>query len=213
MVKVSVVIDVFRSFTTASYVLEQQPATYMLAVKQSVISELASKYINPLVIGKPEKGMEDYNYHIPNSPTRVLDCKISHRDIIHRTEAGAKGILSAQGADIVLAAGFVNASATVKFIKTLTNPEVSIIPMGYEGTTPSLEDDACAEYIAALINNIKMELTPYFSKIKEGPGQYFFSKDQWQYPSADFERCLEIDRFNFAIQALVKSEHAILTPC
>lgn len=211
--KVTVVIDVFRAFTTASYILEQHPATYTLAVKQTVISELASQYINPLVIGKPEKGMEDHIYHIPNSPTRVLEVKVSDRDIIHRTEAGAKGILLAQEADIVLAAGFVNADATVKFIKTLTNPEVSVIPMGHEGTTPSLEDNVCAEYITALINDKKMELTPYFSKIKEGPGQYFFSQDQWQYPSGDFERCLEIDRFNFAIQAFVKSDHAILMRC
>lgn len=211
--KVTVVIDVFRAFTTASYVLEQSPASYKLAVKQDVVSQLVLKHLNPLVIGKPEKGMDGQMYHIPNSPTRVLDVEISNRDVIHRTEAGAKGVLSAQKADIVLAAGFVNAAATVNHIKTLNNPKVTILPMGHEGNFSSLEDELCAKYIGALLENATVELTPYLSELKEGPGRYFFLDDQWQYPSADFERCLEIDRFNFAIQAIVKSDYAILRRC
>ena len=79
--KVVVIIDVFRAFTTAAYVLEHNPASYTLAVKQLVISELAAKHINPLVIGKPEKGMEGHIYHIPNSPTRLLEVDIRGRDL------------------------------------------------------------------------------------------------------------------------------------
>lgn len=210
---VTVVIDVFRAFTTAAYVLEQQPAAYLLAVKQTVISRLASKFINPLIIGKLEKGFDENLYHIPNSPTRVLDVKISGREVIHRTEAGAKGVLLAQNAEIVLAAGFVNAAATVRYIQTLTNPTVTIIPMGHEGVTPSLEDDLCAKYIEGLMGGTTLALTPYLSELKEGSGRYFFSEDQWQYPIEDFERCLEIDRFDFAIQALPETDYAILTRC
>lgn len=211
--KIIIVIDVFRAFTTASYVLERRPSSYMIAQKQTVISQLASKHINPLVIGKPEKEMDGRIYHIPNSPTRVLDVEISGRDVVHRTEAGAKGILLAHDADIILVAGFVNAAATARYIKTLTNPKVTIMPMGHEGTTPSLEDDICAKYIEALIGGKTLQLTPYMPELKEGPGKYFFSEDQWQYPSTDFEHCIEVDRFDFAIQAIVKGDYAILTLC
>jgi 2-phosphosulfolactate phosphatase len=212
--KVTVVIDVFRAFTTAAYVLDKRPASYMLAVKQSVISNLAKKHINPLVIGKPEKGMEGDMYTIPNSPTRVLEVKVLDRDVIHRTEAGAKGVLQACEADMILAASFVNAAATAKYIKTLKDPQVTIMPMGHEGVTPSLEDTVCAEYIQAVTSGKKMNLAPYIPQFKEGPGKYFFSKDQWQYPSEDFDRCLEVDRFDFAIQAiLVKDTYAILKRC
>lgn len=211
--KVVVVIDVFRAFTTASYALEHDPASYTLAVKQSVISELAVKCINPLVIGKPEKGMEGHIYQIPNSPTRLFDVNIHGRDIFHRTEAGARGILDAYEADLILAASFVNAMATANYIKALENPQVTVIPMGHEGITPSLEDDVCSVYIQALIKGEKIDLAPYIPQLKDGPGKYFFSDDQWQYPSTDFDRCLEIDRFNFAIQATVKGDYAILTRC
>lgn len=211
--KVVVIIDVFRAFTTASYVLEQNPASYMLAVKQSVLSQLAAERINPLVIGKPEKGLEGRMYHIPNSPTRLLGVDILGRDVLHRTEAGARGVLEAHQADLLLAASFVNATATANYIQTIQDPQLTLIPMGHEGIKPSLEDDVCAQYIQALIEGKKMDLTPYILPLKEGPGQYFFLEDQQQYPSADFDRCLEVDRFDFAIRATVQGDYALLTRC
>ncbi|MBP7074716.1 MAG: 2-phosphosulfolactate phosphatase [Rhabdochlamydiaceae bacterium] len=211
--KVVVVIDVFRAFTTASYVLDRQPLTYMLALRQTVVDELATRHMHSLVIGKPEKGTNSHIYHIPNSPTRVLEAEVKDRNIIHRTEAGAKGILQAQEATIILAASFVNASATVRYIKALKDYDVTIVPMGHEGSTPSLEDDICSDYITALINNQKRDLAHYIPQLKEGSGKYFFSTDQWQYPHEDFDRCLEVDRFNFAIQATIHENYAVLKKC
>lgn len=209
--KVTIVIDVFRAFTTASYILDGKPAAYMLTEKQSVVSQLAAKHINPLIIGKPEKGLDGRIYHIPNSPTRLLELEIANRDIIHRTAAGAKGILFAKDADVILAAGFINAAATANYVKGLTNAEVTILPMGHEGETPSQEDDLCAKYIEALINEKTIEIDTL--GLREGPGSYFFSEDQWQYPQEDFQRCIEIDRFNFVIQASIHDGYAILTRC
>jgi hypothetical protein len=143
---VTVVIDVFRAFTTASYILEFNPATYIITTKTDVISQLARELPNILVIGKPEKGA-DFTYDIPNSPTRVQGVNVTGLNVLHRTEAGAKGILLAWDADIILAAGFVNAKATAQYIRTLINPKVKIVPMGHESTTPSLEDDVGAQYI------------------------------------------------------------------
>jgi len=209
---VAIIIDAFRAFATASYVLEHYPKTYMLATKSSVISKLASNLKNTLLIGKPEKG-SNLIYNIPNSPTRVQEIKIRDKNILHRTEAGAKGILLAKDSDIILATGFVNADATVKYIKTLTKPKITIVPMGHEGITPSLEDDICAKYIESLINEKKIKLTPFLKDLKKGPGKYFFSKDQWQYPQEDFDRCLKTNSFNFAIKAVVHNDYAILKRC
>jgi len=211
-IHVVVVIDVFRAFTTAAYVLERHPATYMLTTKSTVISRLAKKFKDPLLIGKSEKGA-NLTYDIPNSPTRLGDVKVMGRNVLHRTEAGAKGVFLAGNADIILVASLVNAEATVKYIKSLSNAKVTIWPMGHEGTIPSLEDDICAKYIKALINGKKINLAKFVLELKEGPGKYFFGKDQWQYPYQDFDRCLEIGRFNFAIKAVVIDDYAILTRC
>jgi 2-phosphosulfolactate phosphatase len=209
-VTVTVVIDVFRAFTTACYILQNNPATYILTNKSTVISQLASQFQAPLLIGKPEISAS-IGYNIPNSPTRVQEINITGQNVLHRTEAGAKGILDAKGADLILAAGLVNADATVLYIKKLINPVVNIAPMGHEGTTPSLEDDICAQYIKARLQGQMINLEQYYIPLREGPGRYFFSHDQWQYPRQDFECCLNLERFNFAIQAEVQGDYAILT--
>lgn len=212
-INITVVIDVFRAFTTASYVLARSPANYFLATKQEVILQLASRNNAHVVIGKNEKGTENQIYDIPNSPTRVLDVAIFNHNILHRTNGGANGILNAQNTDLILAAGFVNASATVNFIKKQSLSTINIIPMGHEGKIPSLEDDLCAKYIGKKLMGEHFDITPYISALKEGPGKYFFSEDQWQYPRSDFERCLEIDRYNFAIKAKTQDNYAVLTAC
>ena len=216
-IRVTVVIDAFRAFSTASYVLEKNPASYRVATKSSVITRLAMDSINPLLIGKPEKGFDHVAYHIPNSPTRVLGVKVTGCDVLHRTDAGIKGILQAHDADIILAAGFVNAEATVQYINTKIKekgtPKITITPMGHQGENPSLEDDVCAKYIKRLLKEKEWDINPYMNEIRQGPGSYFFSQDQWQYPSEDVSRCLEIGRFNFAIQAILKDDYAILSRC
>lgn len=210
--KVIVVIDAFRAFATACYVLKHQPKRYAIANNCTVISRLALDLSDPFLIGKPEKGSA-LNYDIPNSPTRVQDVLSEGRYVLHRTEAGAKGILQCTNADIILAAAFVNAEATVQFLLTLTKPNISIVPMGHEGNSPTLEDDVCAMYIEALLSDKKINLGSYLPELRKGPGRYFFSDDQWQYPQEDFNICLQTDSFNFAIHAEVRDDYAILRCC
>lgn len=216
-IRVTVVIDAFRAFTTAAYVLENNPASYRVATNSSVISRLAKGTINPLLIGKSEKEFDHVVYHIPNSPTRVLEVGIAGRNVLHRSDAGAKGILQAKDADIILAAGFVNAESTVHFINNTIRkkgvPKITINPMGYLGETPSLEDEICAKYIECLLKEEQFDIKPYLDQLRQGSGSYFFSQDQKQYPVEDFTRCLEMSRFNFAIQAILKDDYAILARC
>lgn len=209
-----IVIDVFRAFTTAAYILARSPAHYILATQSSVIARLIPNYINPLLIGKPEK-QANLSYHIPNSPTRTMDVEIRHKTILHRTEAGAKGILQAlkEQSKIVLAASLVNAAATVRYIKMHNIGHIDILPMGHEAVTPSLEDDICAHYIHAMIKGRSMSMQAFIPSIKEEAGRYFFSDDQWQYPREDFVRCLELNQFNFAIQATGQQDYAVLVRC
>lgn len=208
----TIVIDVFRAFTTACYVLERSPANYILATKSDVISKLSLKYKNCLLIGKPEINAT-LIYDIPNSPTRTKEVEIKNKTILHRTEAGAKGILNSlkNQSSVVLAAGFVNAHATVNYIKLHGFSHITLLPMGHEATTPSMEDEVCAQYIQTLIENKSMPLELSLAAIKKGVGQYFFTNDQWQYPQEDLKHCLKLKRFNFAIQATLEDDYAFLT--
>lgn len=209
-----IVIDVFRAFTTACYVLACSPAHYILANQSQVIAKLAAIYPHVLLIGKPEKNVH-LTYDIPNSPTRTQEVDITHKTVLHRTEAGAKGVLQAlkQPSNIVLAAGLVNADATVNYLKQLKIKNIAILPMGHEATTPSLEDDICADYIRACLRGEQFHLASFLPAIREGAGRYFFGDDQWQYPREDFARCLSVNHFDFAIQATAQEDYAVLTRC
>lgn len=207
-----VIIDVFRAFTTAGYVLNKAPSEYILAKDSEVLSLLKNDTQEPLLIGKYEVGA-DLKYDIPNSPTRVDEGKISNRQVLHRTEAGARGVLQASEADVILCAGFCNAQASVDFIKKYDNPRVVFCPMGHEATTPTLEDHTCALYLQTLLQGVKLDLSPFDEAHQKGSGKYFFSEDQWQYPREDFQKCLEVDRFDFAIRASLKENYALLTRC
>lgn len=207
--EITIVIDVFRAFTTAAYVLEQGPEVYYLTNQCSVIARLAKNYFHSIRIGKPEKD-SDLSYTIPNSPTRVIEEKIKGAPVLHRTAAGGSGVLFLKEGTAIFAASFVNADATVIYVKKLNPSRITAIPMGYEGNIPSLEDNLCADYINALIKGEKFSITPYISELKEGPGKYFFGEDQKQYPKEDFDRCLELKRFNFAIIVEVKGDYAML---
>ncbi len=208
--RVTIVIDAFRAFTTACYVLERHPTAYLITPKCTTISRLTSSYPGALLIGKPEVGF-DTIYHIPNSPTRVKETPVTERTVLHRTEAGAKGIMLAETSDLILATAFVNVEATARYLSKITNPKIIIVPMGHEGQTPSLEDNLCAEYLESLLQGGKSNLDDFLPALRTGSGRYFFSEDQWQYPREDFERCLKVGGFNFAIRAVVQGDYASLS--
>lgn len=204
---VAVVIDAFRAFATAAYILHQRPREYLLTSTSASAARLAGADSDALLVGKPEIGAR-VAYDIPNSPTRVVETWIAGRRVVHRTEAGARGVLAADG--IVLVAGFVNARATAAWLRR-TRAHVRLWPMRHEAASPTLEDDLCAACIESLLIGRTFDLSPHRQALRNGPGRYFFGEDQWQYPREDFERCLKLDRFGFAIQAEVRGDHARLS--
>lgn len=190
-----VVIDTFRAATTACHVLAGRPRDYFLVADSAAAARLAATAAHPLLIGKPEIGAT-LTFDLPNSPSRVAALDLAGRTVIHRTTAGAGGVLAADAADVLLA-GFVNVGSTARIV---VGRPVRVLPMGHEGVTPTLEDDLTAACIEARLRGEPFDLAPHLDGLREGPGRYFFEEDQAQYPRADFDLCLAIDSFDFAIR-------------
>ena len=93
---VTVVIDAFRAVATAAYILHQRHREYLLTSTSASARRLAAADSDALLVGKPEIGAW-VAYNIPNSPTRVVETRIAGRHVVHRTEAGARGVLAADG--------------------------------------------------------------------------------------------------------------------
>lgn len=206
-----VVVDAFRAFATACVVLNKSPADYFLVSDSVTASRLASRHPNRILIGKPEIGAS-LAYDLPNSPSRAAMVDLSGRTIIHRTTAGAGGVLLAARSSCVLAAGFGNVRATARHARHLRPCSVTIVAIGHEGRTPAIEDGLCSECIAAAIRDEEFDLSPYKSALREGPGRYLVGGPSDEYPEADFAMCLDVDRYDFAIRATLHSGYASLVP-
>lgn len=204
-----VIIDAFRAFATACSILDQQPLTYFLTDQCQVVHSLKKDLTNSILVGKPEIG-SSVCYHIPNSPTRAREMNLAHLPIIHRTAAGGLGARSYPKADVVLATSFVNAKATAETIAKIKPAVLQIIPLGHEGKTATLEDDLCSLYLKSLLAGKPFDITPFIQELKEGPGNIFFGEDQEQYPEKDFDQCIAIDSFPFAIFVENRGDFAIL---
>ncbi|MBK8695778.1 MAG: 2-phosphosulfolactate phosphatase [Deltaproteobacteria bacterium] len=206
------IIDAFRAFATACYVLDRRPADYLVTTSSAVAARLAREVAAPLLVGKAEIGA-DFAYEIPNSPTRTLEVTVAGRTVIHRTQAGAMGVVQAVETELVLAASLVNAAATARYLWRFPDSAITLVPMGHEAITPSLEDDLCRRAIASHLQGRPFDLAPFIPALRDGSGRYFFGDDQRQYPREDFERCIACDRFDFAIRAERHGDYARLVRC
>jgi 2-phosphosulfolactate phosphatase len=80
--------------------------------------------------------------------------------------------------------------------------------MGYSCQYPTDEDTLLAVYIKNELEGIPNDFKSMVEEIRNGDGARFFApeKQEWA-PSADFELCLSINRFNFVLK--VENENGI----
>ncbi len=206
----TVIIDVFRAVATACHVLERHPCEYLFVESSQAATRLLQAARDPILIGKPELGA-DLCYDIPNSPTRARGLHIAGRTVLHRTGAGAQGILVARQAEDVVIGSFVNADAIVRYIRLRRPAVVSLVAMGHEGSVACPADELCAAFLLALLENRPFDLVPQVNALRVTSGSYFFGAAQDEYPQEDFAHCLELSRFPFVPRAELLGDYARLT--
>ncbi len=124
------------------------------------------------------------------------------------TSSGTQGITNAKGASEIITGSFVNAGAIVKYIQQQNPEEVSLVCMGYACLYPTDEDTFCAQYIKNELTREKTDFDEMINKLRTGAGARFFEpeKQNWS-PSADFDLCLDLDRFDFILK--VQEENGV----
>ncbi|NIR27205.1 MAG: 2-phosphosulfolactate phosphatase, partial [Gammaproteobacteria bacterium] len=121
---------------------------------------------------------------------------------IQRTGAGTQGLVRCVKAETLLASSFVCAGATVRYIKQQSPARVTLVSTGPDG-----EDQACAEYIAALLRNKRPDTARLLDHAHDAGQQridYALSKGliteaQRDEFAADLDCCRALDRFDFAM--------------
>jgi 2-phosphosulfolactate phosphatase len=193
-----IAIDVIRAFTTAACVLSRG-ADSIIPVG-SIEEALAIREQNPgwLVCGEM-KGIPPAGFNFGNSPTQVLDLDLRGRTVVQRTSAGTQGIVRSTRAAALLAASFVVASATVRYVQSLAPESVTFVATGqvYDG---GAEDIACAEYLEACLRGPAPDASPYLERVRSShDARVFFDPARPEFPETDIMYCTDLDRFNFAM--------------
>lgn len=206
---VVVIIDVFRAFSVACYCLAQAPQQIIAvgAIEQAL--ELKSARPEKLLIGERE-GKKLPGFDFGNSPTELASEALQGKYIAHTTHAGTQGLVNAKKAKMVLTGALVNAKATAEYIRSLRPEVVTLVRMGWKAEENTEEDDVCAQYLKSLLlgkpcapENIKSQL------LASPCAARFLDPEQPWNAESDLHLCLDIDRFDFPVEALNRHDGTV----
>ena len=197
----TVIIDVFRAFSTACYLYDQGVERIIPVSSVPEAFELKKNNPNYILLG-------EVNEHVPegfdfgNSPTLIKGMDFTGRTVVHRTSSGTQGLVYAKNATEVITGSFVNAPAIVEYIKRQNPEQVSLVCMGYATMYPTEEDTFCAEYIKFALEYQLFNMDEVIEQIKRTSGKRLFEpQNQKHSPSNDFYMCTDVGRFNFILKA------------
>lgn len=204
----SVIIDVFRAFSTECFVFNNGAKYIIPAIDLGVARQLKKENPEFVLMGERE-GLRPLGFDYGNSPTEIENVDFKNKIIVHTTSNGTKGLVNSVNAQQVLTGSFVNAQAIVDYILK-ENPEV----VSLVSTSPHVSDEKNEDLMLAYFirdslnkriideNEIKEMLvkTSAYSKLFKEIGV----------PKTDFELCLDFNRFNFVIKQEVIDERKVL---
>jgi 2-phosphosulfolactate phosphatase len=205
----TVIIDVFRAFSTACYIMNNG-AEKIIPVSET-IKAFRLKKKNPefILLGEEfEKKIPGFEYG--NSPSHILNTDFAGMTIVQRTSSGTLGIVSAVKADEIITGSFVNAGAIIRYILKQKPENLSLVCMGYAALRPIEEDTLCAEYIVKTLNGKTVDFQKIMKTIKNTSAKRFYDPANASFsPPEDVDLCLDLSRFNFILKAEKSSSDLI----
>ncbi|MEN8117342.1 MAG: 2-phosphosulfolactate phosphatase [Bacteroidota bacterium] len=203
----TVIIDVFRAFSTACYAFEKGIEKIYPVGNINLAYRLKNTNPDYLLVGeRNEQKPEGFDFG--NSPAQLLKGELNGKNVmVHTTSSGTKGIANATNAGEIITGSFVNAGAIARYIKKKQPENVSLVCMGYACEYPTDEDTLCAQYIKNELEAVPNNFVEMTQIIREGSGARFFDpgKQSWS-PQKDFELCLDFNRFNFILKVEKEDE-------
>ena len=145
----TVIIDVFRAFTTAAVALSRGAQRIVMVDSLDNALALRSSGVGDYCIGERDS-TKPPGFDFGNSPAELERAEVAGKTLIQTTSNGTAGINAAHGADRIYAGAFVTAEATVRAILRQAPTVVTLVAIGRSnGTIRADEDELCALYLRA----------------------------------------------------------------
>lgn len=203
----TVIIDVFRAYTTAAFLFANQAEKIFIVSKVATARKLKEELANPVLIGE-RKGIKIEGFDFNNSPYFISQHNFEDKEIILSTSAGTKGIIAAKNAAEIITGSFVNIKAAAEYIKRKKPEIVSLVAMGNNGVTEAAEDNLYAQELEKiLMGENALTEAEIKNKLRSPAGDRFFREEtQSEMPKEDFKYSLKINKFDFVIKAAKKED-------
>lgn len=207
----AVVIDVLRAFTVTAWAFHLGAERIVLL--RGLDEALALKARTPGALafqdGEPLPGFD-----LANSPVRIELLPLHGRTVFQRTTAGTQGANAAAHCRPLLCTGFATARATAAYLRQRPGIAWHFVPTGDGGE--AIEDIACAQYIEALVADASTPSAPFLEKARRSRAahdlQAAAARGHGGVDPGDVARCLEADRFDFAMCASLEGGLLTLRP-
>lgn len=202
----TVIIDVFRAFSTACYAFGNGVQRIYPVGDLGMAYQMKLQHPEYILVGERfEQKPEGFDFG--NSPSQLLTGNLQGKTMVHTTSSGTQGIANAVHADEIITGSFVNAGAIVDYIRKQNPSKVSLVCMGYSCQYPTDEDTLLGVYIKNELLGLPNDFKAMVETIKKGDGARFFApeKQEWA-PVADFDLCLSLNRFNFVLKVEKENE-------
>jgi len=205
----TVIIDVFRAFTTECYVFNNGAEKIFPVGDIEVAYRLKAEHPDYVLMGE-RGGIIQPGFDYGNSPALIEHVDFTGKTVVHTTSAGTQGIVNAAGADEIITGSFVNAGAVVAYIRRKAPKQVSLVAMGHAGVRPTDEDSLLALYLKNELENQPNDFSRIVDHLKtyESAQKFFNPEIDWA-PERDFELCMNLNRFDFVLKAEATEEGLI----
>jgi 2-phosphosulfolactate phosphatase len=202
-----VIIDVYRAMTTMCVLLAGGVERLWLVGDVERALELRRRGLVDACVGEIE-GRPVPGFDHGNSPSEVARSDWRGKRVVLSTRSGVVGLELARHAELRLGAGFVNLSATVRYLRAHRPREITLVAMGWAGRERTEEDEACADLIEAQLYGRVLHLPSLMARVRaSAESQKFGDPAQPWFPEADREMALEMDRYGFAIVAVPERDY------
>lgn len=200
------VIDVLRAFSTAAYAFSRGAKEIYLVSGAQEALDLKSKTKNAKAMGEVG-GLPPEGFDFGNSPTRILEHDLTGVTLIQRTGAGTQGAVRCKNADVMLAASFVVAQATINYVLKSNPNEITFVITGGMGND---EDVACAEFLEKQFTNQEVEAQSFIKRVYDSRDALEHMPDHPQFPKTDLDYCSRINYFDFAMPITRKNDLLVM---
>jgi 2-phosphosulfolactate phosphatase len=201
----TVVIDVFRAFSTACFVMSGNPLEYIPVDSVERAFSFRRSVPGAILIGERD-GFKIDGFDFGNSPAEVKGRDFSRNVIVHTTTAGTHGLLRVPEECETITGSFVNASAVIGYIRKRNPGRVNLFCTARRKGHFGEEDDLCAAYLFNGLSGIPDDFALIRRQLENGGGRTLMDGGFAQ--PDDFDLCMDLDRFDFVVKRIFTDDSA-----